>query len=79
MAGETPLGDWTSALQKAQSDLMRQWLDMNAAWARATSPQAAANAAATGAAAGCRSWPRSAAAAIRAAGALPVRRCRAAT
>ena len=38
MAGETPMGDWSSALQKAQADLMRQWLDMNAAWARATSP-----------------------------------------
>jgi hypothetical protein len=48
MAGETPLGDWTSALQKAQSDLMRQWLDMNAAWARATSPQAAAGAGVAG-------------------------------
>jgi len=54
MAGETPLGDWTSALQKAQSDLMRQWLDMNAAWARATTPAGAAGqgAAAPGAAAG---------------------------
>jgi len=36
MAGETPMGDWSSALQKAQADLMRQWLDMNAAWARTT-------------------------------------------
>jgi class III poly(R)-hydroxyalkanoic acid synthase PhaE subunit len=35
-------------LQKAQADLMRQWLDMNAAWARAT--PAAGAAAAAGAA-----------------------------
>jgi hypothetical protein len=26
---------WTEALSKAQADLMRQWTDMNAAWARA--------------------------------------------
>jgi polyhydroxyalkanoate synthase subunit PhaE len=35
MAGDSPSGDWSAALQKAQADLMRQWLDMNAAW-RAT-------------------------------------------
>ncbi|MFM2289229.1 MAG: hypothetical protein RL684_2372, partial [Pseudomonadota bacterium] len=52
MAGETPMGDWSTALQKAQADLMRQWLDMNAAWARTTSPPgtpAAAGGAAGGA------------------------------
>jgi len=48
MAGETPLGDWSASLQKAQADLMRQWLDMNAAWARATSPLGGPAAAAAG-------------------------------
>lgn len=49
MAGDSPSGDWSAALQKAQADLMRQWLDMNAAWARAT-PAAAPAAAPAGAA-----------------------------
>jgi class III poly(R)-hydroxyalkanoic acid synthase PhaE subunit len=53
MAGESPVGEWTAALQKAQADLMRQWLDMNAAWARATpaaGPAAAAGYSGAGAA-----------------------------
>ena len=30
-------GDWAAAMQKAQSDLLRQWTEMSQAWARAAS------------------------------------------
>jgi hypothetical protein len=36
MAPESPAaGDWTAAMQKAQSELLRQWTDMGLAWSRA--------------------------------------------
>ena len=43
--------DWAAAMQKAQSDLLRQWTEMGSAWTRtAAVPQAAASAAAAPAA-----------------------------
>jgi class III poly(R)-hydroxyalkanoic acid synthase PhaE subunit len=32
----TNAGDWATAMQKAQADLLRQWTEMGSAWAKAT-------------------------------------------
>lgn len=46
MGSEGMTGDWAAAMQKAQSELLRQWTEMGSAWARAgIAPQAAAAAA----------------------------------
>lgn len=39
MAADTNApGDWATAMQKAQADMLRQWTDMSQAWARAGMP-----------------------------------------
>ena len=45
MASDTnPTGDWATAMQKAQADLLRQWTDMSQSWTRAAAPGAGAGA-----------------------------------
>ena len=47
MGSEGMTGDWATAMQKAQSELLRQWTEMGSAWAKAGAvPPATAQAAA---------------------------------
>jgi len=42
----TNAGDWATAMQKAQADMLRQWTEMGSAWAKATGAPAMAQPAA---------------------------------